>query len=134
MSHQYAILVDGGFLLKSLGKKLRHFPDVSDIVTHCDQIMSNSKLKNSDLLRIYFYHAPPSTLELTNPIDKSKLCLSKSAHFKDSARLLESLPFTILQMQAMLSSLEPELRRTATLLDTLELLLVFSTLNPDNVK
>ncbi len=90
-TRRYAILIDGGFIIKILQRKLKRFPTASDIVAECERIRTNSCLNNYELLRIYFYHAPPSGVSLENPIDKSSMNLASSKLFMSSKALLDSL-------------------------------------------
>jgi uncharacterized LabA/DUF88 family protein len=91
MKPRYAILLDGGFVLKKLEKKLKHFPTADDVVNECERIRTRPELSDYELLRIYFYHAPPCGVTIINPIDKSKVDLSKSATYAKSQALLDSL-------------------------------------------
>jgi hypothetical protein len=56
---QYAILLDGGFVVAKLRKKLRRFPTADDVVEVCERIQNHEFLSGLKLLRIYFYNAPP---------------------------------------------------------------------------
>ena len=91
MFPKYAILLDGGFIINKLAKKLKRFPTSDDIVGECDRVKSHPQLTKYSLLRIYFYHAPPATEEMTNPIDSSVLKLGESKLSRDTQRLLGSL-------------------------------------------
>lgn len=91
MNPLYAVLMDGGFVTKLLGKKLGRFPSAEDIETECKRIAAHPGLKGYDLLRIYFYDAPPATGVFTNPIDRSKLDLSKTERYQDAQALFDAL-------------------------------------------
>ena len=43
------------------------------------------------LLRVYYYDAPPLAGVLVNPIDQSRLDLSKHQHYSDNLSLQQSL-------------------------------------------
>jgi uncharacterized LabA/DUF88 family protein len=86
-----ALLLDGGFVITKLTRKLKHFPSADDIVNECERIMKHPLLVGYDLLRIYFYHAPPATEDLINPIDKSSYKLGDSKTSRNSKRLLDAL-------------------------------------------
>lgn len=91
MKARYAIMLDGGFVIKKLERKLRHFPTADEVYAECERIRARPELADFELLRIYFYHAPPCGITITNPIDKSKIDLATSATYSKSQALLASL-------------------------------------------
>jgi len=91
MSAKYAILVDGGFVLKKLKSQFRRSISAQDVEDECKKIATHPALNNCKLLRIYYYDAPPASETLRNPIDKSILELSKTPVFKESNKLLSKL-------------------------------------------
>ncbi len=88
---RYAILLDGGFLIKKLYERNRRFPDADDVQQVCDAIRAREPLSHLELLRIYFYHAPPAKDELTNPLDQTVQRLANSQTFRENSSLLDSL-------------------------------------------
>ena len=91
MNPTYAILLDGGFVTKILERKLKRFPNASDIDAECDRINNNPALTNHDLLRIYFYDAMPSNAVLQNPIDGTRLNLATTPVYGQHESLLDTL-------------------------------------------
>ncbi len=91
MTRKYAILLDGGFVITKLRKRLKRFPVADDVVNECNRIVEHPHLEKYELLRIYFYHAPPATDEVTNPIDNSLLKLGESELSRNSRQLLDTL-------------------------------------------
>jgi uncharacterized LabA/DUF88 family protein len=91
MNPRYAILLDGGFVTKALAVKKRSFPTIQDIELECQRITSLPILNGFDLLRIYYYDAPPSSGVITNPIDGSTIDLGNSIVHKRNAQLLDQL-------------------------------------------
>jgi len=89
MNPKFAILLDGGFVTKTLGNRKKAFPSAADIVAECDRIKAHSLLANHDLLRIYYYDAPPSTEVMTNPIDGTTVDLWVHKHAEVKAWLAE---------------------------------------------
>jgi hypothetical protein len=73
----YAILLDGGFLTKKLYEKLGRHATADDIVAECDQIKNRSEFKNYDILRIYYYDAPPSSQSIQKPVSRTTLNLPR---------------------------------------------------------
>ncbi len=90
-SSRYAILLDGGFVIKKLQNALRHFPDDQEILNACERIRNHDAFASSALLRIYFYHAPPAKDELTNPLDQSVTNLAATEVFRRHESLLDKL-------------------------------------------
>jgi len=88
---RYAILLDGGFVTKKLSKKLKHYPTSDDIEAHVNKIVAHDALRNLELLRVYFYDAPPSQEILTNPLDGNELRLGETDRFKEAKRLIDKL-------------------------------------------
>lgn len=91
MNSKFAILVDGGFITKALGKRNKAFPSAADIEAECKRIRAHADLASLDLLRVYFYDSPPATGTLKNPIDGSILDLSKTPVFVRNTQLLNDL-------------------------------------------
>jgi hypothetical protein len=76
---QFAILLDGAFVVRKLGACLRRFPTANDIEAACDRIRAHVLLQPLSLLRIYFYDAPPAVGRIVHPLDGSCLDLSVTA-------------------------------------------------------
>ncbi len=91
MSRKYAILMDGGFVTKVLEKRLKHFPNVADVETECNRIKAHDALKGYDLLRIYFYNAPPASKTLKNPVDGSIVKLGQTQVHVHHSSLFDAL-------------------------------------------
>ena len=86
---KYAILLDGGFLIKKLQPVLGRFPEADDIERFCVNI--KGEMGPGILLRIYFYHAPPAKADLVNPISRHKVDLSKTKAYFNHRKLLDGL-------------------------------------------
>jgi uncharacterized LabA/DUF88 family protein len=87
----YAILLDGGFLTKKLYKQLGRHAVADDIVAECQRIQKRPELSGHDLLRIYYYDAPPSSQSLQNPVSRTALNLSTTPRFRQSQSLYDQL-------------------------------------------
>jgi uncharacterized LabA/DUF88 family protein len=83
--------MDGGFVIKKLQARLRHFPTANDVEVESERIKTRAELAEYELLRIYFYHAPPLAKTITNPIDNSVIDLSQNQNFRMSESLMDSL-------------------------------------------
>jgi uncharacterized LabA/DUF88 family protein len=101
MPGKFAILMDGGFVKKKIKQKTHNFPTVQDIQAEVTRIRGNPALQGCDLLRIYFYDAPPASGTMTNPIDGAVISLdSHRDHSKNVSlhQLLEVEPDFALRM------------------------------------
>jgi uncharacterized LabA/DUF88 family protein len=67
MTRRYAILLDGGFVTKRLGKRLGRQPNAPEVMQECARISTHPDLAPLTLLRIYFYDAPPAKGNIKNP-------------------------------------------------------------------
>ncbi len=88
---RYAILIDGGFLLRKLEHRLRKFPTADQVEAVASAIGGHLCVHGLDRLRVYFYHARPATGILTNPLSKAQTDLSNTAIFKAHESLLDTL-------------------------------------------
>lgn len=87
----YAIFLDGGFLTKKLYLKLGRHAVAEDIAAECDRLSSIPLLKDYELLRIYYYDAPPSSDSLNKPVTKTKISLAATDRFRLSQSLYDQL-------------------------------------------
>lgn len=91
MNPRFAILIDGGFITKALSVRNKKFPAAAEIEAECSRIMALALLNGYDLLRIYFYDAPPATQKLKNPIDGSVLDLGSSGVYARNTALFDEI-------------------------------------------
>ena len=87
----YAILLDGGFLTKKLFAQLGRHPTADDIVNFCDGLRQSPHVANYELLRIYYYDAPPSSQAVAKPISRTRLNLASTDRFRLSQSLYDQL-------------------------------------------
>lgn len=89
---KYVIMLDGGFVKKKLQAKNGHFPTVAETVALTALIRSDGRLSSDDLLRIYYYDAPPYQGKAKhNPIDGTLTPLANSPWAQMNRSLLDSL-------------------------------------------
>lgn len=91
MAHKVAILMDGGFVKKKLSQRHRRFPTVQDITGLAQQIMQNQLLRGKDLLRVYFYDAPPFEGTVVNPVDHTRTNFAVTPQARQNLNLLRDL-------------------------------------------
>lgn len=91
MPERIALMVDGGFLKKKLQQKFNRFPTVTDITSFCNATLQKPALAQAQLLRIYFYDAPPFEGAVTNPLSRVVINLGGTPRAIQNTRLLRSL-------------------------------------------
>lgn len=84
---RYAILIDGGFVTKRLYSRNLRYATAEDVVEECNALRNRPEVSAYELLRIYYYDAPPSLAQVSRPISRSLWNLAKS----DRARHAQSL-------------------------------------------
>lgn len=87
----HAILLDGGFVCRRMLAKHGKFPKAEQVLDYCAGISGHSILRESDLLRIYFYDAPPAEGSMLRPVDGVEVHFSNSEVGKRSEALQWSL-------------------------------------------
>ena len=90
---RYAVLLDGGFLIRKLCERTRpkSFPDAADVEAVANAIAAHSCVAGLTRLRIYFYHARPATGVLRNPISGTETNLGRTDVYRQHENLLEKL-------------------------------------------
>ncbi len=94
MAERVAILLDGGFVKKKLGPRLKAFPKPADVVDLCGNIMQHKALADYELFRVYYYDCPPLAGSAKNPIDGSLIEFSATKQAKLNRSLIDSLELT----------------------------------------
>jgi len=87
----YAILLDGGFLTKKLYTKHDRHATADDIVNECARLQSHPSVAQYELLRIYYYDAPPSSEAVTKPVSRTRINLASTERFRLSQSLYDQL-------------------------------------------
>lgn len=88
---QYAILLDGGFVTKKLQERLKEPARADDVVALCDEIRAHEELQSYELLRTYFYDAPPSLASLPFPVSGDTYHLAQTERAKHAQSLYDQL-------------------------------------------
>lgn len=88
---RYAILLDGGFLTKKLYEKHGRPAKVDDIVAECDRIKYLDEVSDYELLRIYYYDAPPSHEKVKRPVSGTAYDLSTTQRSREAQSLYDQL-------------------------------------------
>jgi hypothetical protein len=88
---RFAILFDGGFVTKKLKEKLKKPAVADDIVALRDEIRAHEELKSYELLRTYFYDAPPSVESISMPVSGEPKHLAETERYKHAQSLYDQL-------------------------------------------
>ena len=88
---QFAILLDGGFLTKKLSERNRRTASADDVEQECNRLKALPELSDYELLRIYYYDAPPSDETVNKPISGDRLSLSGTTRFREAQSLYDRL-------------------------------------------
>ena len=90
-SPQYAILLDGGFLTKKLYEQNKRPATAEDVEAECERIKGLPYVAGYELLRIYYYDAPPSDETVTLPVSGNRLNLAGTTRFREAQSLYDRL-------------------------------------------
>ncbi|NBC95928.1 MAG: NYN domain-containing protein [Deinococcus-Thermus bacterium] len=88
---QFAILLDGGFVTKKLSEQNRRATAAEDVEQECERLKALPQLRDYDLLRIYYYDAPPSDEAVSQPISGNRLSLAGTTRFREAQSLYDRL-------------------------------------------
>lgn len=91
---RYAILLDGGFVTKKLAESLGRPAVAADVVALCANIQASAHLADYELMRIYYYDAPPSTESVKQPITSAPYDLSTTTRARNSQSMYDQLELT----------------------------------------
>src|SRR6185437_8649476 len=88
---RYAILLDGGFVTRKLNERLGHPPTADDVVALCADIQACPLFATYELMRIYYYDAPPSTDSVRMPVSGNELQLAITERARHAQSLYDQL-------------------------------------------
>lgn len=78
-------------MTKKLYVKLQRHATADDIVAECDRLRGLPEIAGYELLRIYYYDAPPSSKALSKPVTKAVLNLASTERYRLSQSLYDQL-------------------------------------------
>ncbi len=90
MPKTYAMLLDGGFVKRELGKH-RPYATAESIKDFCRKVQELEELRELDLYRIYFYDAWPSKARRKHPITGEEIDFEKQDAYARNEKLLNEL-------------------------------------------
>ena len=91
MTGRFAILLDGGFVEKRLASRSRRHPDPADILAECARIRAHPLLRGRELLRVYYYDAPPAIGSAVHPCTGQPVILELTETHRRRAKFLDEL-------------------------------------------
>lgn len=92
--HTYTILIDGGYFTKIYHSNRKAYPTANDVIRVTERIKNAADFQGKDLLRIYYYDAPPLQNKILNPISKEEINLGNSDLAKRAQRLHTALAYS----------------------------------------
>ncbi len=84
---KYAILIDGGFFTKIFSPANGRYPTATDVEEVMKKVQTLPELSSKDLLRMFYYDAPPLQSKVRNPLDGHEIDLGKSDLAKNARKL-----------------------------------------------
>lgn len=69
MSDRVAVLLDGEFVKKALGVRLKRFPGHADVMAEVARVLASPCLAEYSLYRIFYYMAEPLSGTAVRPLD-----------------------------------------------------------------
>ena len=90
-SDRVAILLDGEYVKKVLGRQLKRFPTHSDVMAEVQRILVHEAVKDLALYRIFYYTAEPLAGKATHPLSGKTIDFGASATFARNARLIDKI-------------------------------------------
>jgi uncharacterized LabA/DUF88 family protein len=91
VKRRFALLVDGGFICKRIRASLERPPTHLEVLAECRKFTEHRAVADLDLLRIYYYDAPPATRQLTNPISGKSINLGRTVQHRDATAFQDAL-------------------------------------------
>jgi uncharacterized LabA/DUF88 family protein len=88
---RYAILLDGGFVTRKLQERLQQPAKADDVVALCDEIRASPHLADYELMRIYYYDAPPSIETVKLPVSGTEHALATTERARHAQSLYDQL-------------------------------------------
>jgi uncharacterized LabA/DUF88 family protein len=91
MEKRFSVLIDGAFFVRKLQSKIKSKPSVDDVTAEIDRLCTNKLFDGFDLLRVYYYDAPPASGKLKKPISGEEIDLSRTDVYKRNQSFHDAL-------------------------------------------
>lgn len=89
MTERVAVLLDGEFVKKVLGKRPGRFPKPVDIMNEVTRILNTPNLADHSLYRTFYYTADPLNTTARHPMSRNKIVFGSSPTFARNSRLID---------------------------------------------
>lgn len=86
-----AILLDGEYVKKVLGMRLKRFPTHRDVMAEVQRILVHEAVKDLALYRIFYYTAEPLAGKATHPLSGKTIDFGASETFARNAQLIDKI-------------------------------------------
>jgi uncharacterized LabA/DUF88 family protein len=90
-AERLAILLDGEFVKKILGQRLRRFPINADVIREVQRIQSSGPLSALTLYRIFYYTAEPLAGKTTRLLDGTQIDFGTTQAFSRNKQLIDKI-------------------------------------------
>jgi hypothetical protein len=91
LTDRYAILLDGEYVKKILGKRHKHFPDFGQVMAEVARIKSIPDLAQLQLYRVFYHTADPLSGTTTQPLSKAAIDFGATDVFRQNTQLINRL-------------------------------------------
>lgn len=96
MKARYAIMLDGGYVTKILNTRKNQagnatFTTAEDVQAECLRIQRSPTVQDYELLRVYYYDAPPLSGKVNYPVTNAVWNLAKTERYKHAQSLYDKL-------------------------------------------
>ena len=86
-----AILLDGEYVKKVLGHRLKHFPTSDDVMGQVRRILQSPAVGVSHLYRVFYYTADPLSGTAMHPLDGSSVNFANTRVFSNNPQLIDRI-------------------------------------------
>ncbi|MEX2156154.1 MAG: hypothetical protein WD773_04885 [Gemmatimonadales bacterium] len=86
--NRLAVLLDGEFVKKTLGKRLKRFPTHADVMSGVKRILAEPSLAECSLYRVFYYTAEPLTGIAIHPLDGTRIDFARTPVFSWNRQLI----------------------------------------------
>ena len=86
-----AVILDGEYVKKVLGRRLARFPTHSDVMAQVTRMLADASLLGLQLYRIFYHTAEPLAGTTTHPLDGKKIDFAATTVFSQNTQLIDKL-------------------------------------------
>lgn len=90
-SERVAVLLDGEYVKKILGRKLKRFPSAADMMSEVQRVLADPSLALLLLYRVFYYTAEPLSGSTAHPLDGSRIDFARTKIFWQNRQLIDRI-------------------------------------------